>query len=39
MMLNVVVPVCVAVGRDTSSACDGNMEVNDAAGLGIAHPS
>lgn len=37
MTLNVVVPVCVAVGRDTSSACAGNMEVNGATGLKIAH--
>lgn len=28
-----VVPVCVAVRRDTSSGCVGNVEVSDAAVL------
>lgn len=37
MTLNVVVPVCVAVGRDTGSACDGDTEVNDATGIEAAH--
>lgn len=33
MTLNVVVPVCVTVRRDSSSGCAGDMEVNDAAVL------
>lgn len=36
MTLNVVVPVCVAVCRDTSGGCVGNVEVKDAAVLKIA---
>lgn len=36
MPLNVVVPVCVAVRRDTSSGCVGNVKVNGAAVLKIA---
>ena len=36
MTLNVVIPVCVAVRRDTSSGCVGSVEVNDAAVLRMA---
>lgn len=37
MALSMVVPVCVAVHRDSSSGCAENVEVNDAAVLKIAY--